>query len=195
MSIQEQTGKAPRRDLDLQMDRLESDIEKLRVLYEQHFIDILPHPPDKEHQAVSRQIKVLLKAPFKNSQSRFRLRQIIQRFQTYATYWERVVKQREDGTYVKDKFKAEMREKMARDLANQNSAHAKANKGLQDLFSSYKDALQKSGANTGNVDFDRFKQKMIAQAKALKKQHGVKKVKYSVVTKGGKVIIKATAKE
>lgn len=193
--MEQQQGKAPRRELDLEMDRLEANIEKVRVLYEQYFIDILPLPPDKEHQEINRNIRLLLKAPFKNSQSRFRLRQIIQRFQTYATYWERVLKQREDGVYHKDLFKAEMRDKSIRDSRDPNATQSKSDKGIQDLFSTYANALKQSGATNKQLDFDKFKQTMIERAKALKATHGVKKVKYSVVTKDGRVVIKATAAE
>ena len=101
-----------RRELDIKLDQLEAKIEQLRVLYEQHYIDVLPLPPLQEQKAVDREVRTLMRAPFKNSQTRFRLRMVVQRYQTYKTYWERVNKQREEGTYCRDIFKAEMREKL-----------------------------------------------------------------------------------
>ena len=101
-----------RRQLDLELDRLENKISELRVLYEQYFVEILPLSPDKQQKEIVALIRKLLRAPFKNSQTRFRLRVLVQRYQTYATYWERVQKQKEEGTYSRDLFKAEMREKM-----------------------------------------------------------------------------------
>ena len=91
MSLSEESGKT-RRDFDRELDILEAKIGELRIFYEQFFVDILPQPPEKQHAEVVRLIKRLLKAPFKNSASRFRLRSLINRFQTYATYWERVNK-------------------------------------------------------------------------------------------------------
>src|SRR5690606_27251637 len=99
------------------------------------------------------------------------LRQVIQRFQTYATYWERILKQREDGVYHKDLFKAEMREKLQRDTDRSNSAQARAEKGLHELFSSYTTALKQSGNGAANIDYDQFKRKMVERAKALKTTH------------------------
>ena len=137
-------------------------------------------------------IRDLLHAPFKNSQSRFRMRTLIQRYQTYATYWERVNKQREEGTYVKDKFKADMREKLSEDARREASAAGKADKGLRQLFSSYEDALRKTGQKTDSLNFNAFKRSLLEQARHLKETKGVKKLHYKIVSKDGKVTVKAS---
>ena len=183
-----------RRQLDIELDRLETKISELRVLYEQHFVEILPLPPDKLHKEVVRSIRILLKAPFKNSQTRFRLRVLVQRFQTYATYWERVQKQKEDGTYSKDLFKAEMREKMLEDAKAEQTAGRAAEKGLKQLFNSYEAALRKTGNDTAKLNFDSFKSSLMKQAKQLKEKTGVQKLHYKVIVKGNKVVVKASGK-
>lgn len=182
-----------RRKLDAELDLLESKISELRVLYEQYFVDVLPQPPDKLRKEVVRMIRHLLKAPFKNSAVRFRLRQVVTRYQTYGTYWERVMKQREEGSYNRDVFKAEMRERAAEEAKLEGSAKSAAERSLRQLFDSYENALRKSGAKTDNLQFEAFKKTMIKRAKDLKKQHGVKKLSYKVVVKDGKVTIKASA--
>ena len=118
-----------RRQLDLELDRLENKISELRVLYEQYFVEILPLSPDKQQKEIVALIRKLLHAPFKNSQTRFRLRVLVQRYQTYATYWERVQKQKEEGTYSRDLFKAEMREKMLEEAKLEHSAGRAADRG------------------------------------------------------------------
>lgn len=182
------------KQLESELDKLEARIGELRVLYEQYFIDVQPHPPDKLHQETTRFIRKLLRAPFKNSQIRFRLRMLVQRFQTYATYWERVLKQKEDGTYCRDLFKAEMREKLLQDIEKERSARGKADKGFKQLYDSYEAALRKTGANTGNINFDAFKTSLMKQAKTLKDQTGVTKLQYKIVIKDGKVVVKASGK-
>ena len=181
------------RQLAGELDKLEAKISELRVLYEQYFIDVQPQAPEKLHQDTGRTIRKLLRAPFKNSQTRFRLRMLIQRFQTYATYWERVLKQKEDGTYSRDLFKAELREKLLHQIEKERSARGKADKGYKQLYDSYEAALRKTGANTANLSFDSFKSSLIKQAKQLK-QTGVKKLQYKIVIKDGKVVVKASGK-
>ena len=74
-------GKPPpernRKELALKLDLLERKIEELRVLYEQYFIDVQPLPPDKLHKETYRLIRTILRAPFKNSQTRFRMRNLV----------------------------------------------------------------------------------------------------------------------
>jgi len=193
MLTTENEGK-PRRELDLEIDRLEARINELRVLYEQHFVDILPYPPDKERKEVEKMIRGLLRKPFKNSQTRFRLRHVIHRYQSYKTYWERVNKQREDGTYFKDVFRAEVRERMREEAKEEASRRGAAQRGMRNLYSSYQEALKKTGSNTDNVNFDAFQKTLVHRAKQLKKQHGIKKLQYKIVMKNGKVTIKASGK-
>ena len=184
-----------RRDIDRDLDQLEAKIAELRIQYEQYFVDVLPQPPDQLHAEVVRSIKSLLKAPFKNSATRFRLRTLIQRYQTYNTYWEKVKKQREEGTYFRDIFKAEMREKMTEEDAKYNSSNSTADRGMRQLFDSYQAALNKVGTATNQLNFDTFKKSLIGKAKELKQVHGVNKLSYKIVVKDGKVTVKAEAKK
>ena len=179
----------------MKLDRLESKIEELKMLYEQHFIDVLPHPPDKKHKEVKAMIRQLLKAPFKTSASRFRLRHLITRFQTYQTYWERVNKQREEGTYSRDVFKAELRERIAEEEKEEMKKSNLADKSMRQLYTSYETALKKSGSSTDNLNYDSFKRSLIKRAKKLKKEKGVTKLNYRIVMKNGKVTVKASGEK
>lgn len=184
----------PQRELDHQLNQLEAAIARLRILYEQYFTGLLPRTPDQEHTEVKKMIKLLLKAPFKNSQRRFRLRTLVNRFQTYNTYWERCNKQKEEGTYFRDVFKAELRERQQEELAELASKVGASNKGMEQLYSTYEKAIRKSGGDSAKLNFDSFKQSMLKTAKDLKQKHGIKKVQYKVVVKNGKVVLKASAK-
>jgi hypothetical protein len=185
---------ANKRDFDLELDRLEGAIEQLRIQYEQYFCDVFPQPPEKLRSEVLFMIRQLLKAPFKNSADRFRLRSITQRFQTYSTYWERVIKQREDGTYMKDVFKVELRERLQSELQNRNHLSNNAEKGIRGLYESYETALKNAGKKPDNLNYDIFKKSLLKKVKELKEQQGVKKIQYKVVIKDGKVLLKASAK-
>jgi len=184
----------PRRQIEEELDRLETKIGELRVLYEQYFVDIQPHTPDKLRADTVRLIRQLLRAPFRNSATKFRLNTLVHRYQTYATYWERVIKQKEDGTYSRDLFKAELRQKLAEVDRAAKSTQSVADQGMKQLFNTYETALKKQGANTANVNFDSFKQNLIKQAKQLKDKTGAKKLSYKVVVREGRVIVKASAK-
>ena len=194
MASNEAKSSASERSFDRELDRFERAIDELRVLYEQYFIDIQPQPPDQLHRQVRLVMRKLLKAPFKNSADRFRLRTLIQRYQTFDTYWERVIKQREEGTYSKDVFRSEMRKKLLEEAEKQTSKGGAAEKSLKELFNTYQNALNQTGVKADNINFDSFKKSIIEKAKRLKEEHGVKKLHYKVTVKDGKVVLKASAK-
>ena len=102
-------------DLRIEIDRVQVMLDELKVTYEQYFTGLLPLAPDKDHNEMKRQLRLLRKSPFKNSETSFRLRMLETRYSTLNTYWMRVLKEREAGTYYKDVFKAELREKLAAD--------------------------------------------------------------------------------
>ena len=168
--------------LERELELLEAKIEELKILYEQFFVDILPHPPDQLRAEVVRTIRKLLRAPFRNSTTRFRLRTLVQRYQTYSTYWERVNKQREEGTYFRDVFKAEVREKVG-EQAKAEAQTGSAEKAMRQLFKSYESALSQAGQATKNLNYDAFKQSLLKKAKDLREQHGVKRLRYKIVVK------------
>ena len=184
-----------RSKVDAMLDGLDARIEELRVQYEQYFIDLIPQPPDEMHKAVRLLIKQMLKTPFKNSSTRFRMQSIITRYQTYNTYWERVKKQREDGTYVKDVFRAELHERENLETKEQASAEGRAERGLKQLFGAYEAAIRKVGGTADQLNFDNFKKSLIDTAKTLRERHGITKLSYKIVVKDGKVVVKASAKD
>jgi hypothetical protein len=181
--------------LNQELDLLEREVEDLRILYEQYFIDILPFEPEKENKEVQKFIRKMLNAPFKNSVIQFRLRTIVTRYQTYATYWQRVKKQREDGTYKKDQFKAKFRGQMAIQKKHNASKEGKAEKGVNQLFQSYQEAIKKVGGDPSTVNFDAFKKSLVARAKQLKKEDPSAKIHYQVVIKDGRAVVKAGKKD
>lgn len=183
-----------REKISAELNLLETRLEELRMLYEQHFVDVLPQAPDPQRKEVVRMIRQLLKAPFKNSQTRFRLRTLVHRYNTYSTYWERIQKERDEGRYTKDLFKAEMREKMVEDAKRDATRSGRAEKGMKQLYSTYEDALRKVGAPTSSLNYESFRQSLLDRAKQYKEQHGVKKLHYKVIVKDGRVILKASPK-
>lgn len=187
-------GKSPKREIDAELDRLEKQIAELRVMFEQYFVDVIPLPPEENRKAIVKEIKRLLKSPFKTQATKFRLRTLVTRYQTYHTYWERVLKQREEGTYHRDLFKADLRDKIIDETRREQSTQSAAEKSFHQLYNSYETALKKVGAKTENLNFETFKKSLIKRAQQLKKEKGVKGLRYKVVVRDGKVVVKASVR-
>ena len=109
-----------RLDVRMELAKLDAMIDELKVVFEQYFLGLTPYAPDKLHNQVKRQIRTLRRAPFKNSQMGYQLRTLEGRYNTLNTYWARVLREREAGTYHRDVFKANLRERLA--LESRDSA-------------------------------------------------------------------------
>ena len=174
---------------------LEEMIKNLKVDYEQYFLDITPYLPDKLHADLRRQIRKLRKAPFKKLSHKFRLRSLEHRYQVFNDYWQRTLREKEEGRYSKDIFKAELREKNAKEDRLALTNKGKASKDVNHLYQSYKNELERLTGKKQNIDFDAFRRSLVEKAKVFKERSGAQRISFKVAVKNGKVTIVGKAKE
>lgn len=91
------------------VDELDTRLERLRVLMEQYFQGIEKIPPFIVQKDVDRRIWVLRREKIRNTGTRFRFQQIIQRYNTFGSYWQRILREIENGTYKRDVMRAKKR--------------------------------------------------------------------------------------
>ena len=175
--------------------RLDVLLEQLKVEYERFFLGISQHPPDTLHNEVKRQMRLLAKAPSKSSQMNYTFRTLQSRYHSYNNYWARTNRERDAGTYYRDVFKANLRERQLREDAEAMSAKGQVKKGFEVLYQSYCSALEKQTGAKQDVDFDRFQKALMQRAKQFREQHGKQKLTFKVVVKEGKVSVQARAKK
>ena len=83
---------------------LSQDLDSLRVRYEQYFAGLERREPSVERNELARRFRM---SKVKASQShtiRFRFVALQQRFTTYSSYWQRIVRQIEEGTFRREGF-------------------------------------------------------------------------------------------
>ncbi len=94
-------------ELDIQLEELETRVERLRSLYEQYFLGIEKIPPAVPQKDVDRRLYALRREQIRNTARRFKLQTIIQRYNTYQQYWMRIMREIEHGTYRRHVLRAE----------------------------------------------------------------------------------------
>ncbi|MDP3216205.1 MAG: hypothetical protein Q8S73_19005, partial [Deltaproteobacteria bacterium] len=94
-------------EIQKELDELESRLERLRIKYDQYFIGIEKMLPFVQRKDVDRRFAQLHKEQFRNGGLRFRFQTMVQRFTTYQTYWGRIIRQIEEGTYKRDLIRAQ----------------------------------------------------------------------------------------
>ncbi len=85
-----------------QIELLERDIERLRVMYQQYFMGTLKTEPLTLRKHIYRQILQAKPGQINNTGTRFKLRNLIQKWNGYLQMWKRTVRQMEEGTFRRD---------------------------------------------------------------------------------------------
>lgn len=94
-------------EIEALINELEQKMGRLRSIYEQYFMGIERMPPTTLRKDVVRLIHRLEGIYVRNTALKFKIRSLIQRFNSYKSYWNRVERQIEEGTYVRDIRRAE----------------------------------------------------------------------------------------
>lgn len=94
-------------EVEALLNELETKMGRLRALYEQYFQGIERRPPHVVRKDVVRLVFRIENLYIRNTALKFRSRSLIQRFNSFKTYWTRVERQIEEGTYARDIRRAE----------------------------------------------------------------------------------------
>lgn len=135
-------------EIEEHVNELETRIDRLRALYEQYFMGIEKMEPHVPRKDVDRRIQVIRREQIRNTALRFRFQMILQRYNTYQTYWIRVCREIEEGTYKRHVQRAKA--KLGDPVAEQRSKWARKRKvwGRDDA------AAPEGGADDVDVSFD-----------------------------------------
>jgi hypothetical protein len=92
----------------------EVQLSRIKHLYEQWFQGIERIEPQIPRKQFDRALHELRKLKPRNTALRFRFQTLIQRYTTLQTYWRRIGRQIEEGTYRRDLLRARRRREAAR---------------------------------------------------------------------------------
>jgi len=98
------------------LDELEKQAEGIRRDFDQYFLGLSKRPPTTAQAQLAGVFRKLKEEELRewNTQDKFRFNQIHARFVSLERVWARTMKQIEDGTYKRDKFKvAQMKKRDA----------------------------------------------------------------------------------
>jgi hypothetical protein len=97
-------------EIEEAVKELETRVDRLRSLYEQYFMGIEKLEPGVPKKDVERRVQMLRKEQIRNTALRFRFQMVLQRYNTYQSYWQRICRQIEEGTYKRDILRAKARQ-------------------------------------------------------------------------------------
>jgi hypothetical protein len=82
---------------DDELDKLEEDIRKLKNKFDQFFSGIIKVPPQHERRGVEVFIHEINKQKIRDNTRRFRLNQLMTRYNQFREMWGRRMREREEG--------------------------------------------------------------------------------------------------
>jgi hypothetical protein len=87
---------------------LEAEVEELKVKYEMYFLGVELREPTKWREETRKKVLRIKEKFTRNTGLRFRLQSLHARFLSYERLWLRSAREREEGTYRRDLFKARL---------------------------------------------------------------------------------------
>lgn len=187
-----------------ELSELDGRLKLLRQHMEQYFLGIEKLPPNDEWEKVKKDMQAMMRRTFNNTAVKFRRNSLNQRMVSDNNYYTRTLKQIEEGTYYRDRFKADLHEKQRLREENrlkdkQAAARAKAGQAkpkggaIDNLHQAYMAARAKTGEG-GNVSREALQSVVEKQVAAIKQRYNCKRVEFKVSIENGKAKLKAVPK-
>ena len=98
-------------ELEAETTRIEEELEELKARYEQYFLGIERKEPARWREELKKRVLRTKEAFTRNTGLKFRIQSLYARFLSYERLWLRSAKEKEEGTYRRDLFKARLHAK------------------------------------------------------------------------------------
>ncbi len=194
------TGK----ETDEDLSRMEHDIRKLKIEYEQFFGGGKARPPNEVEWRIEQVIKRYGdRGAEMNFGQRFRYGNLAQTFAKYKDIFHKRAKKREEGT-VERHYGAAAREIQAErarrtkaqppePVAVRCSDPAREPKNIDQIYEAFREALERSGQPTEQMSRESFEKFLQSKVEQLRQKTG-RDVEVVVSVEGGKASLKARVK-
>ena len=171
------------------IDRLDHEIQQLKIDFERFFNGGLATPPEETRQSVRVQIRSLRATPLHSLVDRFRLNTLEARFNTLNELFNRRLREREEGlgmaaAAAAARAQTDRRYDPYQGIVVGQTPPADAIEAL------YKELYQ-SDRPIPAATFNKFHNYLLGQMAEIRERSGCAEVKFRVATEGGKMKLKA----
>ena len=87
---------------------LEDEVEELKAKYEMYFLGVEKREPNRWREETRKKVLRIKEKFTRNTGLRFRIQSLHARYLSYERMWLRAAREREEGTYRRDLFKAKL---------------------------------------------------------------------------------------
>lgn len=177
---------------------LEKKLIQLKTGYEQYFLGMQKTAPEKLRSEVEKLIRLYTNQTITNTALNFRLNTVVAKFSSYRTYWDRTVREIEEGRYIREKFRMKLHEAMRhpppppQPVARPAAAGPSEEDNIKRVYDEYVKA--RKSTNEPIPKFEAVADMIKKQAPVIKEKYKASSVDFKVVIEDGKAKLKAVPK-
>jgi hypothetical protein len=168
---------------------LDHKLKQLKLDYDRYFLGSRPREPVLLRGEVDKLIAIYSNQAIRNSAMRFRFSSLCSRYQAFKRQWNEILRQIENGTYGRHRFKADLHE---RARVDEGSAEAAQSAVESDLFEEYRAARERCGQDARGLTPAGLERVLAQQRAALRERYGDAEFRFRVVIEDGRAKIKAS---
>ncbi len=175
---------------------LEKKLLQLKTDYEQYFLGYQKIAPEKLRMEVDKLVRLLTGQTITNTGLKFRLNTVTAKFSSYRTYWDRTIREIEEGRYVRDKLKMKLHEAERQPTpppAKQPQAAPSEENHIKRVYDEYVKARQNTKEPIPK--FEAVADLIKKQTPLIKEKYNASAVDFKVVIEDGKAKLKAVPKK
>ncbi len=182
-------------NVDTRLARFEVEIGKTQTLYEQYFAGVLKREPAKEREALKGMMRSFGTNDLKTTAYRFRFQSLQNRLTQLENLWSKTLKQIEEGTYRRDLFRLQAKEKYSSSEAVKQPETAPKLTALDQPFDEVYQKLVELSKNQKIPDRDKFIASLKKQVESQKQKNPDKGIELKLAKDAsGKVSVKIKLK-
>ena len=203
------------RKLKNMLEGVETFLNVTNTEFEMYFLGVLKKAPHDKERQLKRMFRDIFEMKITNTSLAFKARTMIARYNTLKMKWLRTVKQIEEGTYHRQRFMADLKDKQrsqakgpsaqtlreeikalvrgeevpeVRPAARGNARRGHA-VGSDELFDQYQQVRRELGQG-GAGDRKAMEARLNQRANEVKKKYGCKDVRFDIVEENGRSRVK-----
>ncbi len=178
---------------------LEKKLIQLKVDYEQYFLGMQKTAPERLRSEVEKLIRLYTNQRITNTALNFRLNTVVAKFSSYRTYWDRTIREIEEGRYIREKFRMKLHETMRQPAppVQQTARPAVSTPSEEDNVKRVYEEYVKARKITNEPipKFEAVADMIKKQAPVIKEKYKASSVDFKVVIEDGKAKLKAVPKK
>ncbi len=187
------------KDFREELEELDAKVMKLRIDYEQYFMRIIKREPLFLRQQVEKTIHFYTLQHITNTGDKFKFRNIADKYNSFKLYWNRTIKEIEEGTYKRRSEDARGAVKGSVTMKSgavilpleeeTRSAPADEAARMKKLHDDFIRARKECNEPSSNIGLDYLTKAVQEQRKAAQKKFGTDDFDFDVKVKEGKARI------